>query len=98
MRSEHITVVISYHAQAGQSGIARIELETLIAQVVANEAACLGITLHQNEDDDTQFLLYEKWTDRATYLGPHMKTPYIEAFIKKAPSFMAERPAITFWR
>jgi len=98
MNSGTVTVVIHYQAQPGQSGTARRELAALIEKVVASEPDCLGIQLLVDEDDDTRFLLYERWTGRAAYTGPHMQTAHIQEFITKAPSFMAGPPAITYWQ
>lgn len=97
VQADPVTVVITYQAQVGQDTVALRELTTLIATVVANEPACMGIRLHQDADDDTRFLLYERWTDRDAYTGPHMRTPHLQAFIEKAPAFLAGPPDITFW-
>lgn len=97
MAERGIVVVITYQAQPGKGEVARRELRALIAEVLEREPACLGITLHQDPDDDTRFLLYERWTDRASYTGPHMQTAHIQSFIARAPGFAAGPPAITFW-
>jgi quinol monooxygenase YgiN len=92
-----ITVIIKYQAQPGKAAVARDELAALVATVVAQEPACLGIGLHQDLNDETQFLLYERWTDQAAYLGPHMQTPHLQAFIARAPGFLSGPPDISFW-
>jgi quinol monooxygenase YgiN len=97
MSGSEVTVMIRYQAQPGQGETARRELASLIATVVAQEPACLGIRMLQDADDDTRFLLVERWTDRAAYTGAHMQTPHIQAFIRQAPAFMAGPPVITFW-
>lgn len=97
MSDSPIAVVIHYQALPGKGGEARRELAALIAEVVRREPACLAIRLHQDQDDETNILLYEEWTDRESYTGPHMRTPHITAFISKAPTFMAGPPTITFW-
>jgi quinol monooxygenase YgiN len=100
MRMTHdpTIVVIHYQAQPGQGAAARRELAALIATVVREEPECLGIQLHQDLDDETRFLLYETWTSRGAYTGPHMQTPHIHAFIKAAPTLFTGPPAITFWQ
>lgn len=98
MAAEPVTVVISYRAQAGQGARALSELGALIREVVAREPDCLGIRLHQDPDDDTRLLLYEAWSSRAAYSGPHMQTPHLGAFIAKAREFLAGPPTIEFWR
>lgn len=92
-----VVVVIAYQAQPGQGAMTRFELQCLIDEVVRSEPDCLGITMLQDPEEDTRFLLYERWTSRDVYLGPHMQTPHLKAFIQKAPAFLAGQPAITFW-
>jgi quinol monooxygenase YgiN len=98
MLTRPVFVVIHYQAQPGQGAAAHRELAALIATVVREEPDCLGIQLHQDVEDDTRFLLYERWTSREAYSGPHMKTPHIQAFIQKAPAWFAGPPAISFWQ
>jgi quinol monooxygenase YgiN len=98
MVENEIVVVIGYQAQPGQGAMTRHELERLIDEVVTTENDCLGITMLQDPDQDTRFLLYERWTSREAYVGPHMQTPHLKAFIQKAPAFLAGQPAITFWK
>jgi quinol monooxygenase YgiN len=98
MEKDAVVVVIDYQALKGRGDEARRELAALIAEVVAREPHCLGIRLHRQADDDTRFLLYELWTDREAYTGPHMQTPHLRAFREKAPEFFAGPPTITYWR
>jgi quinol monooxygenase YgiN len=97
MISAPVVVIIHYHAQPGQGPAARRELAALVTAVVREEPDCLGIQLHQDLEDDTRLLLYETWTSRDAYTGPHMQTPHIRAFIQKAPAWFAGPPVITFW-
>jgi quinol monooxygenase YgiN len=97
MGAHPVTVVVQYQAQPNQADRAQRELTALVAEVVG-EHACLGIELHQHADDPTRFLLYERWGDRETYLGEHMRTPHLQAFIQRARDFLAAPPEITIWR
>lgn len=98
MSTPPVTVVIVYRARPGNAEVARAELAALISTVVATEPACLGIVLHQDVDDPTRFLLYERWVDKESYVGDHMQTPHIRAFIGRAGAFLAGPPEIAFWR
>lgn len=98
MASETVTVVIHYEAKPGQSETARRELSALVDKVVSSEPDCLGIRILEDLDHEGRFLLYEWWTSKAAYTGPHTRTPHIQEFIGRAPAFMAGPPAITFWR
>lgn len=91
-----IFVLIRYQAQPGKAAQARSELTALTATVVAAEQHCLGIRVHQDLNDETLFLLYEQWTDLTAYLGPHMQTAHLQAFIGRAAAFLSGPPQITF--
>ena len=97
MNGTPVVVVITYTAQPGQGERALRELTDLVREVVAREPDCLGIRVHHDPDDDTRILLYEEWTSREAYTGPHMQTPHIQAFIGRAREFVAGPPAIEFW-
>lgn len=96
--SRPVVVTIRYHAQPGQADRARHALSTLIATVVAIEPDCLGIQLLQDLDDETRILLYERWTSRAAYAGPHMQTPHLGAFMIAARELFAGPPTIEYWQ
>ena len=91
------TVVIEYRAQAGKGALAHAMLADLIATVVAEEKDCLGITLLEDAEDDTHFMLYEQWTSKEAYTGPHMETQHILAFIERASSLFQGPPKRAFY-
>jgi quinol monooxygenase YgiN len=93
-----LIVQVAYSAQPEQVVVARHELTTLITTVVSSEPACLGIQLFEDPADPTRLLLWERWTSQAAYTGPHMQTPHLQAFIQRAPGFLAGPPQITFWQ
>ncbi|MGE5927702.1 MAG: putative quinol monooxygenase [Gemmatimonadota bacterium] len=96
--SGDVTVLIRYLAQAGKSAVAKRELDALVQVVLAQEPACKGIWIHENTAAPEQLLLVERWADEASYTGPHMQTPHIQAFMVRAREFIAGPPEITFWR
>ena len=98
MGGSDVTVMIRYLAQAGKATVARRELDALVQVVVAEEPACKGIWIHENTSAPEQLLLIERWTDEASYTGPHMQTPHIQTFMARAREFIAGPPEITFWR
>lgn len=98
MSPEPVTVVIHYRAQMGKEDAAKREIADLAAVVVAQEPECLGIAVCQDPSDPTRFLLYERWTDRAIYLGPHMRTRHLQQFIERAHEIFTGPPEITVWR
>ncbi len=98
MSSPPVTVVIAYSALPDKTEQAVRELSELIATVVATEPDCFLIRLLQDPADPTRILLYEEWTSREAYLGPHFQTPHLTAFIARAGEFFAGPPEIRFWK
>jgi quinol monooxygenase YgiN len=98
MTRDGVTVVITYRALPGHADTARDELAALIETVVAEESDCHGIRLLQDAADPHRILLVEEWTDADTFTGPHMQTPHLQAFMRRAGAFIAGPPEIHFWR
>ena len=97
MTTDSVIVLIYYRALPGREELAARELSSLIATVVAEEPACSGITMFQDAADPSHILLHERWTSRDAYLGPHMQTPHIQDFKRRAGELMAGPPDISFW-
>lgn len=97
MSDAPVVVIIQYLAQPGQEAQTRQALRELIATVVATEPDCLGIRLHEDPDNAARILLYERWRTRASYTGPHMQTPHLQAFMVAARALVAGPPTIEFW-
>ena len=98
MSKEPIVVLIKYLAQPGKDQIAAQALSALVATVRSNEPGCQGITILQAADAPDTILLVEHWSDHATFVGPHMQQPHIQAFMQEASEFLAGPPDISFWR
>lgn len=96
MPADEVIVLIEYRALPGRENVAQEELARLVAIVVENEPDCSGIEILRDVDDGTRFVLYERWSSREAYTGPHMRTPHILEFIGRAADFMAGPPAITY--
>ena len=97
MSAHPVKVVITYRAQPGREEAARRDLAALIATVREKEPDCLGITMLTGAEDAARILLYETWTSREAYEGPHMRTPHLTAFRERAPGLFAGPPDIVFW-
>ena len=96
MPGDRVIVLIEYRALPGREAGALRELAALVATVVEKEPDCSGIEVLRDMDDGTRIVLYERWSSREAYTGPHMRTPHILEFIGKAADFMAGPPTITF--
>ena len=92
------TVVITCQIQPGKAESARQEFSAIIKTVVANEAACHGIDLHLDPEDPNRILLIEYWDSKEAFVGPHMQTPHMQAFLQRGQTFLADTPNFGFWR
>lgn len=97
MAAPSVTVLIVYQARPAVIDEAVQTLRRLIATVVASEPDCHGIRLYQDTADPTRVLLEEQWTSRDAYLGPHLQTAHLQAFIANADKWFIGPPDITFW-
>jgi quinol monooxygenase YgiN len=96
MSVEKVVVLVRYRAQEGKAERALAELEALVRLVVA-EPGCEGIAIHRGRSEPQEILLHERWSDAATYLGPHRETPHLQAFIARAGELFTGPPEITLW-
>jgi quinol monooxygenase YgiN len=97
MSADPIVVLIAFKTQPGKESLATEVMTALVATVRKEEPACAGITMIQDAADPTRVLLYERWPDRDSYLGPHMETPHIQAFKARGAELFEGPPDITFW-
>lgn len=93
-----IVVLVSYTALPQQVDTARTAIASLVAEVLAAEPECAGITLLQSVADPARITLVERWPSQEMFLGPHMHQPHIQAFIQRAGAFLAGPPDISFWQ
>ena len=92
----NIVVVVRYIAQPGKASDALTSVRDLVATVLATEPACAGIEILRDIDKPEAITLIERWPDQATFLGPHMQQPHIQAFIQSAGALLAGPPDISF--
>jgi quinol monooxygenase YgiN len=97
MGTDPIVVLIQFRVQPGKESLATQVMTSLIATVRKLEPACSGITMIRDAADPARVLLYERWSDRDSYMGPHMETPHIKAFKSQAGELFAGAPEISFW-
>lgn len=60
------------------------------------EPDCSSIEIAQDMDDPTRITMIEKWSSRAVYEGPHLKTPHMKAFIERSGQFFDGSASIAF--
>lgn len=95
---KNVIVAITYQALPGQVEAAVAALTDLIRIVVAEEPDCASIRLYQDPGEPARIFLYEEWTSREAYLGPHLETPHLLAFKERAGALFVGPPERGFWR
>jgi quinol monooxygenase YgiN len=90
-----LTVVATVKAKPGKEAVLRQELLALIP-TTRQEPGCLNYDLHQATDHPGHFLFHENWTSKQ-HLDDHLARPHLQAFLAKAPEWVAEPPQITLW-
>lgn len=94
----NVVVAITYQALPGKAEPAVAALSDLIRIVVAEEPDCSSIRLYQDPAEQARIFLFEEWTSREAYLGPHLETPHLLAFKERAASLFLGPPERSFWR
>jgi len=94
---KHVTVVITCAIMPGKMEVAIRELKTVIKIVMLQEKACQGIWIHQDPDNPKRLLIIENWESKEIFLGPHMQTAHMIAFMKTAESFLDGKAEFNFW-
>lgn len=98
MDTQPVTVVITCAIKPDQLQAARRELEAVIEIVMANEPACHGITVHEDPRNPQRLMIIERWESEEIFTGPHMQTPHMQAFLKRAEGFLDGVAEFGFWR
>ena len=93
-----VTVVITCAIRPDQLATAKRELEAIIKTVLANEPACHGIRVHEDSKNPQRLLIIEDWDSEEIFTGPHMQTPHMQSFLKKAEGFLDGAAGFSFWR
>jgi quinol monooxygenase YgiN len=93
-----ITVVITCSIKPEKLDVARGELEAVIRKVMAHEAACHGIRVHDDPKNPHRLLIIEQWDSEEEFTGPHMQQPHMQAFLKTAETFLDGAAEFGFWR
>lgn len=96
--SKPVTVVITGTIKPDKIEMAKRELEAVIKTVMANEPACHGIRVHDDPKNPQRLLIIEYWDSEEVFTGPHMQTPHMQTFLKKAEAFLDGAAEFGFWR
>ena len=83
-----LTIVANIHANPGQIGLVKAELEKLIP-VTRAEEGCINYDLHQGNDDPAHFTFYENWESREMWQA-HMRSSHLAAYMEATDGAVAE--------
>jgi len=85
-----LSVIAYIPAKAGRQERVREALLDLVAHT-RREKGCINYDLHQSQDNDSEFAIYENWVE-ADDLDAHAKSAHLQAFTRIARDLL-ERPA-----
>jgi quinol monooxygenase YgiN len=98
MDTKPVTVLITCAIKLEQLATAKRELEAVIKTVLAHEPACHGIRVHEDPKNPQRLMIIERWQSEEIFTGPHMQTPHMQAFLKKAEGFLDGVAEFSFWQ
>lgn len=88
-----IKVMATLIAKADKVAETQAALSSLVAPTTA-EPGCISYELFQADDDPTEFVTIEEWTDQAA-IDSHMGSDHIAAALAAAPDILGAAPKIT---
>ena len=98
MKTETVTVVITCAIRPDKLATAKRELAAIIEIVMADEPACHGIRVHEDPRNPHRLMIIENWDSEEIFTGPHMQTPHMQSFLKKAEGFLDGVAEFGLWR
>ena len=98
MKTEAVTVVITCAIRPDALATAKRELAAIIETVLADEPACHGIAVHEDSRNPHRLMIIENWDSEEIFTGPHMQTPHMQSFLKRAEGFLDGVAEFGFWR
>lgn len=95
--NNNLTVLVKYKSQPEKQAEVLAALNALILEV-KKEPNFVNIKMFVDQEDKTNILLYEEWSDEVYYKGDHMNTTHLQKFIGNSRNFLAGPPEISFWK
>ena len=95
-KNNNLTVLVKYKSQPEKQAEVLAALNALILEV-KKEPYFVNIKMFVDQEDKTNILLYEEWSDEEYYKGDHMNTSHLQKFIGDSRNFLAGPPEISFW-
>ena len=95
MADEQITVLARLKAKEGMEEEVRQQCLLLI-EPTRCEKGCIAYDFHQNGDDPSQFMFYEKWRSKED-LDNHIGQRHLQRFIAMADELLEGPLGVTIW-
>ena len=95
MPKTQVTVLARCKAKRGMAESLRKEIMNLVAPT-RGEAGCLNYDLHESQEEEGLFVLYENWVSKEA-LEEHLEKPHLVAFKEKAPELLEGPLDISLW-
>ncbi|RPI60567.1 MAG: hypothetical protein EHM44_10170 [Ignavibacteriales bacterium] len=95
--NNNLTVLVKYKSQPEKQAEVLTALNALILEV-KKEPHFVNIKMFVDQEDKTNILLYEEWSNEVYYKGDHMNTTHLQKFIGDSRNFLAGPPEISFWK
>jgi len=95
MAQKSICLTANFTTKPGKEQQVKEILLSLI-QPSLQEPGCLNYTLHQHEDEPTQFMFYENWQSEET-LAEHSKSQHVLAMRNKLDGLLAADVVLKKW-
>ena len=96
MRRSEVTVLVHLRLLPEFVEQGKSDLLDFARSVEKHEPACSAVEIAQDLDDPTRITMIEKWSDRATYEGPHLQTPHMQALVERASRYFDGPADISF--
>jgi quinol monooxygenase YgiN len=88
-----VTLIARIKAKAGSEGALEEAFRDMIKKVRAAEPGCEAYVLHKSNQDPTQFVWYETYSDQAAF-DNHRTTPHMKEMGGRIANLLDGRPQI----
>ena len=91
-----LTLNVKFRAKSGKEAELKNILVSLLDPSRA-ESGCLNYDLHEDPNDDANFMFYENWINQAA-LDAHKATPHVMKFFNQADDLLEAPGDFSSWR
>jgi quinol monooxygenase YgiN len=89
-------VLVRLKTKDGQADEFKRELQELLPRI-RQESACIEIVGHQDPEDPTRFMLFERWRSEATFTEFESGRGYLQDYLARVGDLWAEPRDLSVW-